>query len=636
MTSTPGKVADSMASVTQQRRERTLRRLLGHAERFLTRGQQASSRLSWARLGIFVSGAACTILPYRMGWYHAGNGALAVFLLIFLIVARYHNSLETRMHRLRLWRDIKLAHLARLRLDWNGILHHESPLPLDSSTLEEHPYARDLDIIGRYSLFRLLDTTISSHGRMRLGEWLLEQRGQSGAREVWQGRQRLIREISALPVFRDRLLLEAALAGEGALDAVRIQNLLEAPVGFPLLLPVLLIEALLAATTLGLAAVTLLFGMPEYWTLSLTMYVALYLLTIGQTSPVFGRAISLHRELDKLGKILAYLEHRSYQSTPALAGVCGVLIGGADRPSRYVHRLARVTQALSIRAHPLVHLAANAVMPWDLFFTYRLERIRTRTLVRLPQWLETLGHLEAAAALGNFAYLNPEYYWPTLADSSGNGQPAAVVGHQMGHPLLAPGERVTNDLGLRGTGRIIIVTGSNMSGKSTFLRTVGINVCLAQAGAPVCARTFEWSWVRLYCCIRVDDSLEAGLSFFYAEVKRLKRLLDAARDFSPPPVLFLIDEIFKGTNNRERLIGSRAFIRALATSNAFGLITTHDLELTEIEKEIPATSNAHFQETVEANELRFDYRLRPGPCPTTNALRIMALEGLPVPPEGSH
>ena len=129
----------------------------------------------------------------------------------------------------------------------------------------------------------------------------------------------------------------------------------------------------------------------------------------------------------------------------------------------------------------------------------------------------------------------------------------------------------------------------------------------------------------------MDDSLEAGLSFFYAEVKRLKRLLDEAHDRSAPPVLFLIDEIFKGTNNRERLIGSRSFVKALAGSNGFGLITTHDLELAELEKEIPNAANAHFRETVEANELQFDYRLRSGPCPTTNALRIMALEGLPVP-----
>jgi DNA mismatch repair ATPase MutS len=170
-----------------------------------------------------------------------------------------------------------------------------------------------------------------------------------------------------------------------------------------------------------------------------------------------------------------------------------------------------------------------------------------------------------------------------------------------------------------------------MSGKSTFLRTVGVNLCLAQAGAPVCATTFAWSWSRLVCCIRIDDSLEAGLSFFYAEVKRLKAILDAAQDGAGPPVLFLIDEIFKGTNNRERLIGSRAYIASLASGHGFGLVTTHDLELTELEKSTPLLANAHFQETVAAGALQFDYRLRPGPCPTTNALRIMELEGLPVP-----
>jgi DNA mismatch repair ATPase MutS len=169
-----------------------------------------------------------------------------------------------------------------------------------------------------------------------------------------------------------------------------------------------------------------------------------------------------------------------------------------------------------------------------------------------------------------------------------------------------------------------------MSGKSTFLRTIGINTCLAQAGAPVCAAAFRWSLVRLASCIRVDDSLDGGLSFFYAEVKRLKTILDSTLDRQEPPVLWLIDEVFKGTNNRERLIGGRALITALAGGNGFGLVTTHDLELAELEKQLPAVTNVHFQETVVDGALHFDYRLKPGPCPTTNALRIMALEGLPI------
>jgi DNA mismatch repair ATPase MutS len=262
-----------------------------------------------------------------------------------------------------------------------------------------------------------------------------------------------------------------------------------------------------------------------------------------------------------------------------------------------------------------------------------LEQLRRDVLLQYPVWLETLAELEAACAMGNFAYLNPDYHWPSVPQVTtiGNGQPARLSAKSLGHPLIPPRKRMTNDLELRGVGQVVLITGSNMSGKSTFLRTIGINACLAQAGAPVCAASFEWTWIRISCCIRVDDSLEAGLSFFYAEVKRLKRLLEAAEDWSAPPVLFLIDEIFKGTNNRERLIGSRSYISALACSNGFGLVTTHDLELTEMESEIPQATNAHFQETVEAKELRFDYKLRPGPCPTTNALRIMALEGLPVP-----
>jgi DNA mismatch repair ATPase MutS len=332
--------------------------------------------------------------------------------------------------------------------------------------------------------------------------------------------------------------------------------------------------------------------------------------------------------------VFLVLESRSYRATPSLARLCAPLIEGRHRPFATIQRLARVSQALSVKAHPLIHLGINAIGPWDLYWTHRLEGLHRQVAARLPVWLETLAELEAASALATFAYLHPTYCWPTPVAVHSNGQAAALIGEAVGHPLIADSLRITNDVALHGLGRILLITGSNMSGKSTFLRTLGINVCLAQAGAPVCATSFEWSWVRLACCIRVDDSLEAGLSFFYAEVKRLKRLLDAAQERSAPPVLFLIDEIFKGTNNRERLIGSRAFIRALAGSNGFGLVTTHDLELAELEKEISTATNAHFQETVESGALRFDYCLRPGPCPTTNALRIMALEGLPVPDPG--
>ena len=295
-----------------------------------------------------------------------------------------------------------------------------------------------------------------------------------------------------------------------------------------------------------------------------------------------------------------------------------------------MRHIARIFHGISVKAHPLIHLALNALCPWDLFFTFRLRQFQERVCTRLPVWLDRLAEVEAAAALATFAYLHPDYVWPTPASSVG------VRSERLGHPLIPPTTRVSNDITLEGVGTIQLITGSNMSGKSTFLRTVGINVCLAQAGAPVCAQTFIWSWSRLACCIRVNDSLDAGLSFFYAEVKRLKTILHATSDHDSPPVLFLIDEIFKGTNNRERLIGSRSYIKALSAGHGYGFVSTHDLELTDLEKEVPSLVNAHFQETVSNGALAFDYRLRPGPCPTTNALRIMELEGLPVPQARSH
>jgi hypothetical protein len=604
-------------------RERTLSGTLARVDRLLGRARDLSDRFTRWRLAIFVTGALLCVALFHYRAFHLGNAALVLFVALFFVVARYHTRLEERMHRLRLWRRIKQAQLARLQLDWSQIPARSGSIP------DDHPYAADLDLFGLHSLFHLLDTTRSVNGRERLHGWFLNQ---PPAFEHWRRRKALIQELSRLPLFRDRLALEASLIDETELDGARIRAALATPAGFPGLGPILIVEGLLAAATLTLGLWSVIGSIPEYWTIPLTLYAALYLLTSKQTAEVFGRALSLHGELNKLGAMLSYLERRSYRSTPALAALCAPLTSCQTRPSVFIHRLARVANALSVRAHPLVHLALNILIPWDLFFTYRLERLRRAVLSELPAWLEVLAELEAASALGNFAYLNPEYHWPTiLSFQAGNGIPASMAARSIGHPLIAGPKRVTNDFDLRGIGHVLLVTGSNMSGKSTFLRTLGINVCLAQAGAPVCAASFESTWVRLFCCIRVDDSLDAGLSFFYAEVKRLKRLLDAANDRSSPAVLFLIDEIFKGTNNRERLIGSRAYISALCGSNGFGLVTTHDLELTEMETQLACVTNAHFQESVEANELRFDYRLRPGPCPTTNALRIMSLEGLPVP-----
>ncbi|WP_425461086.1 MutS-related protein [Fodinibius salinus] len=228
--------------------------------------------------------------------------------------------------------------------------------------------------------------------------------------------------------------------------------------------------------------------------------------------------------------------------------------------------------------------------------------------------------------MANFAWLHPHYNF-TLPDKDAE---KPFLATSLGHPLIPEEQKVTNDVSIDQKGNILLITGSNMAGKSTFLRTMGINLALCFAGAPVNAKTLSTIPFRLFCSINVSDSLDDGLSHFYAEVKRLRELLNLLNDNHQTPVFFMVDEIYRGTNNRERLQGSKAFLKQVAGKNGVGLVSTHDLELAGLEEEIPQLSNYHFAETLEDDKMSFKYKLKPGPCPTTNALKIMEMEGLPT------
>jgi DNA mismatch repair ATPase MutS len=265
-------------------------------------------------------------------------------------------------------------------------------------------------------------------------------------------------------------------------------------------------------------------------------------------------------------------------------------------------------------------------MPWELLFAYLLERTKSDLATILPEWLEALQVLEAGSSLATFAELNPDYTFPQFAKSDAHSGILSCV--EMGHPLLAREECVVNDFKIDGLQHLDLVTGSNMSGKSTFLRTVGINLALANSGGPVHAQAMHVTPLRMYTCIRVADSVNDGISFFYAEVRRLKKMLSELEAESSFPLLYFIDEVFRGTNNRERLIGSRELLQQMSALNGSGMVSTHDLDLTKLADEMAGVTNYHFREHIEGREMHFDYKLHPGPSPTTNALKIMELEGL--------
>ncbi|MFN2189779.1 MAG: MutS-related protein, partial [Candidatus Promineifilaceae bacterium] len=493
----------------------------------------------------------------------------------------------------------------------------------------ECPIELDLDLAGDFSLLRLIDTTVSTGGAQRLRAWLSSTEPDRG--EVLS-RQQLVRELVPRPLFRDKLALSGKMAAreDSRWHSDDLLTWLESDDRSSAIFPWLLLSAGLAAINIILFLLDILAGFPPIWQGTLVVYFALFLIKSRDLDKPFREASHLRDALEQLVAVFKQLEEYSYHQTPNLRMLCRSFLDPAGRPSRQLARVNRVVSATGIRGNFVLWLILNLAVPWDFYFAY-LTAVRKREIASLlPTWMEAWFEIEALSSLANLAYLNPHYTFPEISDPE-IGSEVVFKTKKMGHPLLHDQGKVCNDFAIESVGEIDLFTGSNMSGKSTFLRTVGINLALAFAGGPVDAELFETIPFRLYTCIRISDSVTDGISYFYAEVKCLKALLDELNRDHPLPLFYFIDEIFRGTNNRERLMGSSAYIQALAGKFGVGLIATHDLELIQLADAVPVIRNYHFTDEIKDGKMYFDYTLRRGPSPTTNALKIMEMEGLPVP-----
>jgi hypothetical protein len=610
--------------MTKETRLAALHRQVARLDQRLDRLQRTSYRFSWIRIVVLVSGLLATglALHFAGGWL-AGGCAVATALLFGLVVY-YHRRLDESIARHQGWREIKAAHAARASLDWEQI---RSAFPHQPQA--DHPFESDLDLIGPRSLHHLLDTAVSFEGSQRLRGWLTATVPDAG--QMAQRQQR-VRELAPRSLFRDRLTLHATLAA-GAKRAWRASQLvswLEDHTPEKSLRRWLVLSAMLAALNAALVIAHQLGVMPAWWRVSWVVYLGIWLAGSRAAGAPAEEALALQGALGQLRAVFRHLETYPYRDTPHLRALCEPFLDPAHRPSRYLARITRIVAAVGLGQNPLIRFALNAVVPWDFYMANRLSCYRSDLAERAPAWMDAWFELEALSSLANLAYLNPSYAFPDLIFATDGAQPFVFRARGLGHPLLTDRERVCNDLLVPELGWVAMITGSNMAGKSVFLKTVGVNLVLAYAGGPVNAARLETVLFRLFTSMRVIDSVTDGISYFYAEVKRLKALLMALEGDHELPLMFCIDEIFRGTNNRERLIGSRAYVRALAGKHGVGLIATHDLELTHLADGIPWVQNYHFRDRVEGDRLVFDYRLRPGPCPTTNALKIMQLEGLPA------
>ncbi len=614
MTATPASRA-----AAYDRAARRYRRLHARVERL-------SALLGGVRLVSFLVAASCTFA----GWYDqawALYGPIAgVAWLVFAVAVALHREPYFLEPRLRALLAICAEGAARLRGEWDAVPDHGGDF------LDDHaPWLGELQIFGRCSLYQLISRATLPAGRAGLAVALREGVPLADL----EARQQVAQELGRLRGLRHRVQAEGRLVliDEEALQ--RFFGWAEAESHIGWLKPAVIAGALLVPATLAQGVLSAAFDVTTAWRLTLGLQVVLYLLTTRRLSadyvPLLGDA--RHRPFIALRRMFARVEARRFQA-PLLKRVQADLGPEGQRPSQRMATFESVLEALAVRHSALLYALVSVGLMWELFQGARLERWRARHGKRLRADVAALADFEVLASLGAFADDHPAYAWPTVAPA---GDGPVLEGRALGHPLFPAATRKTNDFTIPSGGLLVLITGSNMSGKSSFLRTVGINTRLAQAGAPACAEALRLVPCGLSTSIQVTDAPAFGLSRFYAEVKRIRGVVEAVeaaeQDPALLPRLYLVDEMLSGTNSRERNLACRAIVRRLvAAERSFGLVTTHDLDLVGIAEDLPENIVCyHFGDRFDGEKLHFDYTLTPGVAKTTNALHVLAMEGIEVP-----
>ena len=587
-----------------------------YPERIEAASQEVSAWLlrerwvSRARLATFFIGLA-------LGWLTFGSHQLATIWILppvalFVVLLVVHDRAIHKRDRAERVLDFYERGLCRLNDTWAG----QGPSG-DAYNPQGHPYANDLDVFGEGSLFELLCTARTRAGQEVLAQWLLEP---SPCHQVSE-RQEAVRELSPRVSLREELWLIGSEIQSDAPQA-RLDAWAKAPLhftsrifsGVAVVLTGLTLTALAGWIWSGIGLIPLI--------AALGLQGAFALALRGRVSSTLADADSPGHELILLSHLLALVETESVQSKRLLDLQAALRADGAP-PSKRISELRRLLDLLDAPKNQFF-APIGAVLLWKTHLAVALEAWRARSGPGLQGWIDSAAEVEALSALSGYAYENPDYIYPEVVDTE-----PCFEGTELGHPLIPSAQCVSNDLSLGGKRKVLMMSGSNMSGKSTMLRTVGCATVLAMAGAPTKARSLRLSPLQIAASIRISDSLQQGISHFLAEVQRLAQVMDLTeRD---RPVLFLLDEVLHGTNSHDRRIGAGALVRELLERTAIGIVTTHDLALARLADEEPGrVENVHFEDQMVDGQMLFDYRLRDGVVTHSNALELMRSVGLDV------
>jgi MutS domain V/MutS domain III len=581
-------------------------------ELLLAKLKKESLMISFLRLFVFLGGAGVSIYAFTILTIAGVLTLLATLFFFIILLKRYAVTSN------------KIAFTENLiRINTNEI----NALDGDYSAFDgggdladsNHDFSLDIDLFGDDSLFRYINRSVTGPGRSLLADWFSDPYRLSG--QISE-RQEAVRELAGKLDWRqqfmayglDKLLHENEikslsdwLNGKDKFMSSQVMRLIT------FILPLAAIIALVLVITTALPAMVF-----------ITSFIVNLLIIMAYIKKVNRIHILVSQKqvfLSTIEQMVKSFEKEEFTSS-MLTSIRGRIFSGEGSVAGKIKELNNLISMFDARLNMLVGFALNGMLMWDFHCISRLEKWRLSAASDLPAWLTLLGEVDGLNSLANYTYNNPYHSFPQAVNDG-----TILEASQMGHPLLAEELRINNDFSVRKKGQVIIITGANMAGKSTFQRTVAVNMVLAMAGAPVCAAAMKFFPMKLFTSMRTTDSLSHNESYFYAELKRLRTLkerLEKGED-----VFFILDEILKGTNSTDKSLGSKLFLRRLIELGATGLIATHDISLGEMETEFPGNVvNKCFEIEIDGENISFDYILRDGITRKMNAGVLMKQMGI--------
>lgn len=561
---------------------------------------------------LFILFVICIYQLYNKGITTAYLAATPILLVTQILFWIYHNKIQTEMDYAKGIISLNEKNIARITGDWKHFKDQgEEYMDVD------HPYGNDLDIVGKKSLFQFLNTTNTYHGRKAFKDAMLHR---SFSPNEVLSRQKAIVELSKDFVFLNNIWYYFSKIGISHNISEFIQELqsnrpfLKHKILKPILMRLPIVTCILLGLSLLFPQLRILLPISVGFVF---LQMVIWLVGVPSIHNYLMRTSGHTFKLNPYCTIIDIIEQQEFQSEK-LKEVQNILSASDVSAKKAIKELNKINDRLSARHNSILYFVLNILLLWDYECIILMENWKNAYAPYCEEWFTALGEFESLTCFANMPDVCALTCIPEISDGK------KITANELGHPLIMNEDRVTNSMNFNND--IFIISGSNMSGKTTFLRTVGINLILAKCGSFVCADKLEFSLFQIVTSMRIADDLNEGISTFYAELKRIKHIIDAAKMDSN--TLFLIDEIFRGTNSADRLSGARTVAAKLHSFGVSGMITTHDLELCSLESQYARMHNFNFRETYEDKKIKFDYKMRSGKSQTTNAKFLMELVGI--------